>query len=130
MKRCLIATVITVALILVNVLTMLDLKENSVLLLQSIDGIQQTMEAGDYEQLEKQASDFKEQWMTMERKMSGYIRHNELEAITAVVSRLPALARYNAHYELYADCEQVRTLIEHLVEFETPGIFKIFDEKS
>ncbi len=123
MKRFIIAIIITATLLSVNVWSMLDLKKNSTHLIQSIDQIQQALQAQQYDQLEQSVTEFSDNWSEIEYGMSRYIRHNHLETITAVVARLPALVRYKAFYEVSADLDQVRTLLEHLVEFETPPMF-------
>ena len=125
MKRFLIAVFITLTLVAVNIWTMLHLMGDSSRFLGSIQDIQAAIQAKD-EKLEERLVSFCEDWYEMEHVMSRYIHHNHLEAITAVVARMPSLARHKAYYELDADLEQVRVLLEHLVEFETPAFLNHF----
>lgn len=120
MKRFLIAVFITLTLVVVNIWVMLHLIDNSTRFLGAIPDIQAAIHAKD-ENLAEKLDAFSKDWYEMEHTMSRYIRHNHLEAITSVVARMPSLAQHKAYYELDADLEQVRVLLQHLVEFETPA---------
>ena len=120
MKRFLIAVFITSTLVVVNICVMLHLISNSTQILNAIPELQAAIAAKD-EKLAEKLDAFCEDWYEMEDDMSRYVRHNHLENITSVVARMPSLARHEAYYELDADLEQVRILLQHLVDFETPA---------
>ncbi len=130
MKRFFAAVAILLILLGLNVWIMFDLRHNSTQLLETLDSMKQTMEAEDYDGLEEGLEAFADEWAQAEHRMSRYIRHNYLETITAVVARLPGLARYGAYQDIYADLNQVQALLVHLVEFEAPPIFGSLDNKG
>ena len=127
MKRFFIAVAIVLIMIIENIWVLMHLIDNSSRFLDSVEDIQKAVQAKD-QNLEEQLLAFSEDWYKMEHVMSRYIRHNHLEAITSVVSRMPRLAQHKAYYELDADLEQVRVLMSHLVEFETPSFLSYLIE--
>ncbi len=122
MRRVVIAGVILAMLSLFNIYSLRLLNSNGQALLKNISEIEQQVDDATPQQLEKLCLELCDKWITTERVWSRLVRHDQLESITEVASRLPAMARWEERAELAAGLEEIEVLLISVLEFESPGL--------
>ena len=125
MKRLVIALCIIAALVGTNIYTTALLKDLANGILSDIEAMEKNIGVLEPEQLGEMGDALLERWLDTEHTLSRFVRHNELDAITSVVARLPSFARYDSRALLSADLEQTRILIYDLLDFESPRFLDI-----
>ena len=92
----------------------------------SLGEITQALETEDYQLAVELTGQFQEEWENNEKIMTRYIHHDELDSITGIVARLPALLQYDAISEYAAEVRRLQHLIVHIRDAELPTLANIF----
>lgn len=120
MKR-LYPAIILIAIILgVSVFTMFQCRQFYQESTHLLSDLMEQAESGRLEQAAALAVQFNDYWDQMKNDMVWYIRHEPLERITDISSRLEYLARYDDRAQLLAQTNELLTCVRELYDNELP----------
>lgn len=114
----------TIALLLVilslSVFTLFQCKRYCSETVSLVSKVIEEAENGRLEQAAVLAEQLNESWSKTKNSMVWYIRHEPLERVSDIASRLEFLARYGDLPQLIAQANQLRTCVDELFDNELP----------
>lgn len=103
-----------------SVFTLLQCRNFHSTAVKQLSQMMESAENGRPQQAAVLAEQFYESWQETKDSMVWYIRHEPLERITDISSRLEYLAKYNDLSQLLAQANQLMTCIDELYHDELP----------
>lgn len=85
------------------------------------DAMSAAAEAGRMEEALRLSLEFESYWRKEEGSLVRYVRHAELDTITASVAKLGPLSTQETVAEYLAEVHLVRNIIDHIWKSEQPG---------
>lgn len=126
MKRVITACVIIALILAASTAALLHLLRVTDELDASLAAIADAIEQNDIPRAAQLTDNLHKEWERNEAIMTRYIHHDELDAITGIVARLPMLAKYGETAEYAAEVARLRHLISHIRDAEAPTLPNIF----
>lgn len=83
-----------------------------------INALTAVLHEKDTEEIIGQAYSLVDFWNNEEKILVHFVRHSNIDVISVSMARLPALAEYGDHSEVYAELLSIRRQMEHILTAE------------
>lgn len=124
MNRCKVSLWILLSLILLCILSLISLQQESNAYLHQTERLEQAVSAGDSAQIFQEYTDLMQDWKNYQHHASIFINSRELEEIQNILFTLPSLLQ-DSPTEAQAELVRMKKLIFCLYEEELPVIWHI-----
>lgn len=120
MKRVIIAVAMTIAILAISIYSVVKIGEFRKEAIAILSSCMQAAQQGNTQEATILATDFFNFWGELQERMVRFVRHEPLNHITSIASRLPYLASSNDQSQFLAQLNELMVDIDNLWRDELP----------
>lgn len=125
MKRLYIAIALMAVILAIAGYSMWSIRQIEQELLGSLNQIKQTSQTGDLPATLQLSEDFTSRWTVLKKKLTRFVRHNQLDEITGLADQLYSYAQYGDKANLHACLDRIAGCVEEIWHNELPYLYNI-----
>ncbi len=122
MKRVFLAVTILLLIIILCVVSVSTVSLYRHDFTSRIQKLEESIYSQNFEELAQHAASVSRAWEHAEHVLIRFVRHIELDEITAAMTRLEKLAKYGDLAEFSAELNRIKTLLNHIYDSEFPHL--------
>ena len=125
-KEIIIVCIIVIAIFVTDFITQNFTKENIKSIEDKLNVMKESINNNETQNLNNQIKELEDKWAHIDKKMSFYIEHDELEKVNSSLVRFKSYIELEDYQEAITELEECKYILEHIKDKQRMQIINLF----